>query len=69
MTDKYAAYLAMMHQRDQVLATLAALAVGLVISYKVLSTLPNPWAGRARLAAQVGGLILFLITLGASLWA
>jgi hypothetical protein len=48
MTEKYIAYVDMLASRDQVLTTLAVMAMATILAWQVLETLPNPW--RARLS-------------------
>lgn len=62
MTDKYAAYLVMLSQRDQAIITLALLALGVCFSWWVLHYAPGydrPWFQRLVIGAGIG---LYVVT-------
>lgn len=66
MTEKYLAYIQMLAIRDNALSTLAMMALGVVMAWEVVVTLPAPWPARLRsfyLAAGMGAYLLILIAL------
>ncbi len=64
-TDRYRQWVAMLGASDRVLVQLAGLALVAVFVWRRLSTLPEPWRGRARLlyvSAALGFLLLQVVT-------
>jgi len=69
MTEKYTAYINMLATRDQALTTLAVMALGVVLTWLTIHTLPEPWNRRFyRLYLVLGAVIYVGLLLGLMLF-